>query len=158
MADPTPTPMADRIPGGNRFKNGYRLLIVFANNPTLALWERGVMLSGVDAGDMIDITTQHNNVLRQMAFRALKTITDASFEAGFDQNYMTQMLAQCGVNTSVTVYMPTGDGVCFHGGLKSMAPPSVFDGDFPVATCTLSITNIDPADGSESAPVFVAHA
>jgi hypothetical protein len=116
------------------------------------------VLRSFDAGDMIDTTTQWNDVLRSMAFRALATLTEGSMEVAFNAQYIDQVRALVGKNTTVTFRMPNGATIAAFGGLRTFEAPDFSDGEQPTATCSIAITNTDPVSGDIEPPVYTAPA
>ena len=113
-------------------------------------------VTGVDGGDPIDTTTQHNTEWRTMAARTLKTLTQSQVSAAYDPNVYNNILSLINVETSVTVRFPDGSTLDFWGYLKSFEPQSANEGNMPMANVQIVPTNTDPSDGSEADPVLTS--
>jgi hypothetical protein len=135
--------------------DGYSTKIAFAVDPDVALWEKTVKPPGLDGGDPIDTTTMHNSTYRTSAPRALVTLTESTFEAGYDPVVYTQLLAILNVQTSITVHFPDGGSLAFFGFLKMFEPSDLTEGEFPTASVTIVPTNVDPVNCVEASPVLV---
>lgn len=156
MGVPVTTVRVD--PVGRRLEDGYRSLITFAADPNVSLWERTVKPPGIDGGDSIDTSTMHNDVWRTKASRALKELTDAGMECGYDPVVYDQIVALCNVETSITILFSNNDTLAFFGYLKSADTNDLAEGEFPTLTCVVVCTNTDPADGSEAGPNYITAA
>lgn len=133
---------------------GYSSKITFAADADVDLWEKEVTPPGVDAGDMIDITTMFNSTWRTFAFRALKTVSEASMTVAYDPLVLDQIIALVGVNTLVTIWFPNTDTWVVQGGLRFFQPSALVHGQQPEAACTIAFTNWDGS--SEVAPDYHA--
>jgi len=151
-----PTPTARGVPLGRWLGDGFRTLINFAENPTVSLWEKSVQPPGLDGGDAVETTTMHNVNYRTMSSRFLKTMTESSVMAAYDPQVYDQLVALINVETTITVHMPNGGSLAFFGFLRTFEPAEHVEGTQPEATCTFTPTNVDPADGTEAAPVYTA--
>ena len=154
MAAPTTT--VRQTPAGIRLENGFPIKIAFAADPDVSFWEVDVQPPGVDGGDPIDTTTQHNTEWRTMAARTLKTLTQSQVSAAYDPNVYNNILSLINVETSVTVRFPDGSILDFWGYLKSFEPQEANEGTMPTAGIQIVPTNTDPSNGSEAAPVLTS--
>lgn len=153
MAAPSPT--ARTTPAGRKMDNGYKITVTIGVDPDISVWEKTITPPGLDQGDMIDTTTQHNaDGVRSMAFRAFTTITEGSMEVGFNENYLTQIKSVIGVNTTLTFTLPNLGTIAAFGGVRTFEPTGLTDGEHPTATMALAITNTDPETGDIEAPVY----
>jgi len=158
MAAPTVTARNLRVPAGARLKNGFQILVVFAADPDVGLWEVDVTPPGLEGGEPVNITTQYNEDYETMAARALKTMTQGTFNAGYDPECLDQLNALINVETSITVHFPNNDSWTFYGYLKNFQPATQQQGTMPLAACQIQPTNYDPTNNVEAAPVFTAAA
>lgn len=152
MTAPSPTPRG--VPSGYHLENSYQCLCTFAANPTVSFWEKTLQPIGIDNGDPIDETTQHNESLRTKAPRALNDLTNGKIKAAYDPVMYTAAMALCGVKTVVTWHLPDGSSLCHYGYLKSFVPMELpGDGTQPEADIEVVCTNRDP-NGNEELPVL----
>lgn len=141
-------------PGGQRMKNGYRVLWGFSADPDISLWEIDGQPPGLDAGDMVDTTTFHNEVVQTKAPRALIETTGGKFQAAYDPIVYNQCLSMIGVEQAITCKLPNGDTIDVFGILKSFKPTTHTNGNMPVADCEVELTNYDPVSGDEEVPNY----
>lgn len=153
MAAPVVTARQD--PAGIKLKEGYQILVAFALAPTIALWEKTVKPSGIDGGDKIDQTTQHNDTYLTAAPRYLVDITDTNMKVAYDPAAWDTILSIINVQQSITVHFPDGSTLSFFGYLKSFEPDDLQIGSQPEATCVIVVTNVDPINCIESGPIMV---
>lgn len=153
MTAPAATTRQD--PSGIKFKNGYRSLITFENDPDIGLWEITVQFPGLDNGEGIDTTTQHNDRVRTKASRALVEVTDGQFTCAYDSNIFVLALAQCGIEQEITFRAPDGTTEAVYGYLKSLSRDAMAEGEMPTATGIIVVTNEDPVSRAEEDPTVV---
>lgn len=134
-------------------RDGHATLIGFANAPNIKLQEKEVTPPGIDGGGANDTTTMHNSVWRTKQPKKLKTMTDVTFTAAYDPAVYDELVAQVNVNQLITVYFPDGDTLAVWGWINEFKPPSHTEGNQPVATVTVIISNQDDSF-NEVAPVF----
>jgi hypothetical protein len=152
MAAPTPT---NRIkPPGKKTRNGWRTLITLAFDPDIAFFEKEVTPSGIDNGQEIDVSDQHNLVWEQSAPRGLKKQTPVTIQAGYIANDWDDIIAACGVETVITETAPDASQLSYYGFLKSAVRGPHVNGTQPMCTIVIVPTNTDPNTGSEEAPVL----
>lgn len=144
-----PTTTTRLTPGGQRMKNGYRVLWGFALDPDISLWEIDGQPPGFDLGDMVNTTTFHNEEVETQSPRALFTVTGGKFQAAFDPIVYNQILAIRGQEGAITCKLPNGDTIDGFGVLKSFKPTTFKNGDMPVADVEVEYTNTDPLTGDE---------
>ena len=153
-----PAATARTTPTGTMLENGYQSLIAFSTDPDCDIWEKSVQPPGIDGGDSIDITTQHNTTWKTKAAQALADMSDGQITGGYDPKALSQILALCNTSQVITVHFPDGSTWAFFGYLKSFVPNGNENGVMPEATCTFVVTNTDPATGEEEAPVYAVPA
>lgn len=143
-------------PVGKKLKDGFSTLIAFAADPDVSLWEKSVQPPGVDGGDAIETTTMHNTNLRTMAPRQLKTMTESQMTVAYDPRVYDQIIALINVPTAITVHFPDQSALSFFGYLRTFEVSEHAEGEFPEATCSITPTNVDPADDSEALPSYLS--
>lgn len=152
-----PSPTTRSTPVGRMLENGYQSLVTFEADPDVALWETEVTPPGIDGGQKIDVTTMHNVTTKTSAPQALGDITDNQFSAAYDPMVYTQIIALRNLRTTITVQFPNGDTLAYFGFLQKFEPTSLKNGEFPIATVTISATNRD-SSGLEQTPVLTTAA
>lgn len=150
---PAPTPTARVTPTGNRLDDGYQALVTFDADSDVKLWEKEVTPPGIDGGDPINTTTQHNTSLRTKSPAALKEMTSSSFTCAYDPAVYPQILALVNVHTTVTYLFPNGTTLAYFGWLRSFEPDGMSEGEQPEATVNIEAANQDAA-GSEQSYVY----
>lgn len=151
-----PVAAARVTPTGKRLDDGLSTKVAFTADPDIAFWEKTVKPPGIDGGDAIDTSTMHNVAWRSRGPRKLKTLQDVTIKAAYDPALYTQILALINAPGVVTVHFPNLSSLAFYGFLRSFEPDEAKESDQPEATITVTPTNIDPATGTEEAPVFTA--
>ncbi len=151
-----PSASARSTPSGRRLGDGYQTLVAFAADTNIEFWEKSVTPPGIDGGESIDTTTQHNTTWRTKSPSRLKTLTEFSMTAFYDPVVYTSIVALINVRTTVTVHFPDGSSLAFYGYLKSFQPDALEEGTMPTATVTVVPTNQDPTTCTEESPVYVA--
>lgn len=155
MLGVAPTPTARVTPDGTKLKDGYQTLFTFEDAPDVALWEKTVKPFGLDGGDMIDITTMHNETLRTFWPRSLITLTEGSFTAAYDPAVVQTLISDVlNVPQAITAHYPDGSSDTFYGALTKFERGDHKEGEFPEATCTVVPTNTDPDTDEEELPVY----
>ncbi len=154
MAAPSPGVRLD--PVGIMLDEGYRTLITIAADTDISFWEKSVTPPGVDGGDAVDITTMHNDVWRTMRSRSLKTLTEVSCTVGYDPAVITQIVAICNVETTITITFPDGSTWAFYGYLRVFTPSENSEGDPVEADITIQPTNFDPVNHVEAGPALAS--
>jgi hypothetical protein len=132
---PPPAPTARVTPTAKKPGSGYKILITFALDPDIEIWEKTVKPSGQDGGDPIDTTTMHNNVVRTKAPRALIESTDITITCAYNPVAVGSIRAILNKETTITT--------------------AWWDGQ-PEGTLTVSITNQDPTTGAVEEGVYTA--
>ena len=153
MAAPTPTTRA--TPSGIVIPEGFRSLITFARKSNIAFWEKSVTSAGLDGGDKIDITTQHNQRVKTFYPRRLFSGSDGSIKVAIDakakNDVMNILLNQ---PDTITELFPDGSTYCYYGYLQKFEMGEFVEGGFPEATVTIVQTNYDHVNRVEALPVF----
>jgi len=140
------------VPVGLKLTDGYQCLIAFAEDSAIGLWEKTVKPPGIEGGDAIDITTQHNEEWRTSAPRSLKTLTPIQVTAAYDPAMFEGILAMINVVQWITLHWPDGSTYDFVGFLKTVEPNALAEGTQPEVTVTIVPTN--EFEGAEVAPVY----
>lgn len=141
------------VPTGFKMPDGFKAVLAFALKPTIRLWERDLTPPGFDGGEPINTTTQHNVAWRTLFPRALKTMTPFTFVAAYDPDVINDILIYLNRNQSFTFWYPSGDSIDFWGTMNKFEGQEMKEGEFPLATITITPTNTDNNMG-EAGPVF----
>jgi hypothetical protein len=140
-------------PTGARLRDGFRMLITFALNPTVALWvdiDGGIKPPGVDGGAKVATSTMLNTTYRTFASRSLKELTDATVVWNYDTKALDQILALVNNEGSISLWYPDDTSLDFWGFLQNWEPDPIVEGEMPSSSATITCTNTDPSDGSEA--------
>ena len=154
MAAPTPT--VRQSPTGRKLWDGYQVKVTFALDPDVSLWEKTITPPGIDGGDAIDQTTQHNDDWRTSAPRGLVTLTESTFTAAYDPAAYSQLLALVNKLTTVTELFCDGSTIAYYGFLRTFQPDAMSEGTQPEATVTITPTNFDHVNGVEAGPTITS--
>jgi len=111
MAAPVAT--ARGTPLGFRLKNGFPALLTFEYATVANYWEIAVGVPGLDAGDEIDTTTQHNVTWRTFAPRTLVTLTPFTVTAAYEPDVFQEFYNQLGVEQTFTIKFPDTSTLAF---------------------------------------------
>jgi hypothetical protein len=135
--------------------SGFAVVISFASNPTIKLYQKDVTPPGIDGGGVIDTTTKENTTWRTAYVKALMSMTEGSLTAAYDPAVYSEIIAMINVNQLITVTFPDAATVVFYGALTTFEPSSTSqeDDEQPTADCTISPT-LQDATGAETAPVI----
>ncbi len=154
-----PSSSVRQTPAGNRMPEGFRTLITFNLVKNVALFEVSAKPPGVDGGDAIDITTQHNLLVHTMFPRTLIKWDDLTFNAAYDPDALSKILNHLiNKNGSITQLFPDGSTLDFFGFLRKFEPQELKEGEFPMAQVTVTVSNYDDTNHVESTPVLTPHA
>lgn len=145
---------APRTPGGTPLEDGYQAMHVLTD-ADIALYEIAVKPPGIDGGEKIDQTTQHNEEMRTFAPRSLKTATDSATTCAYDPAALADILALVNVNGLIKTYFPDGGFYSYYGYLRSFEPAELVEGTRPTAQVVFAVTNVD-GDGAEHTPTYTA--
>ena len=154
MAAPTATPRV--TPTGIWLEKGYQALVTLALDTNIELWEKTVQPPGLDGGEKIDTTTQHNTTYRTFAPRALVTGSDCKFKCAYDPTAYTSILAVINEPTTITVTFPDGSTVAFYGYLQAFQPDAMEEGKQPEADVNIVCTNYDHTAHTEAGPTITS--
>jgi hypothetical protein len=136
-----------------RLDDGFSTVISFAEDTSVALYEKSVTPPGVQGGGEIDTTTMLNEVWRTRNPKQLKTLSEASFTAAYGAEVYPEIVALVNVNNLITITFPDGATLEFWGWLDEFMPGELVEGEQPTAEVTLIPSN-QTAAGEEVAPVF----
>jgi hypothetical protein len=153
---PPPAPTARVTPTAKKPGSGYKILITFALDPDIEIWEKTVKPSGMDGGDPIDTTTQHNNVVRTKAPRALIESTDITITCTYNPIALGSIRAILNKETTITTAWWDGSTYAQYGFARTFEPGDVAEDGQPEGTLTVSITNQDPTTGAVEEGVYTA--
>jgi hypothetical protein len=152
MAPPVPT--ARVLPTARKPDDGHKCLITFALNPAIEFWEKSVTPPGLEGGDAIETTTQHNNTVHTKGPRKLINVTDASATVTWNPVLYNSIKALINKVTTVTILFPDLATLAAYGFLRNFAPGAETEGNNPEATITVTFTNQDPVTTTEELPVY----
>lgn len=153
MAAPTPT--TRQIPTGYKMPEGFRTLITFSDKPSLNIWEIENKPPGIESGDPINTTTQHNVEWRTFWLPRLKTLMPFDVKFAYDPDViLTDIEELVGDNSqTITFLWPDGGNICFFGGCQKVEFDVLKEKEFPTGTMTIVPTNWDATNNVEAGPV-----
>lgn len=151
-----PTATVRGTPAGIKLKEGFRIKHTFARNTTLSVWEIGVAAPGIDGGEPVEQTTQHNVDWETMAPRQLKKLTSFTFTAAFDPDVYNQLLLLINAEDTCTETFPDGSTLAYFGYLQKADIDTLERGKQPTMSITVCPTNFDPVGKVEAGPVLTS--
>lgn len=137
-----------------RLRDGFKTTITFANGISL-YYETDVTPPGVEGGGANDTTTMRNTTWRTRQPKALRSLSNASFNAAYDPTILTNILAQLQVVQLITITFPDNSTWAFYGWLDEFKPGALKEGEQPTAMVTVIPSNQTSAF-VETAPVITA--
>lgn len=143
-------------PAGVKLGDGFKTLVIFANDTDIDLWMDEVTPPGWEGDDPVETTTQDNDVLRTFAPGSLAMIPDATFTCLYDPAVYDQVKVIINDPTTITYIFPNHDTYALYGYLRSFVPSGLKRGDRAEATVTITFTNADPTTCQEELPVYTA--
>jgi hypothetical protein len=152
MAAPTIT--ARTIPTGYRLPEGFKITIAFALQPAVQFWEKAVKPGGIDGGEPLDFTTQHNIAWHTSRPRKLKKKEPYTATVAYDPDCLPIINGMINSEDSVTIHWPENSTDSFYGYLQKFEPKELKVGEPPEAEITIAVTNWDPTANVEQGPVF----
>lgn len=138
--------------------DGFATLITFAENGSVQLWEKEVTPPGYEGGGAVDQTTMRNTTWRTQLSRQLTTASAMTLTAAYDPAAYLEVLNMRKTNQQITVTFPDASTLVFFGWIEAFTPNTLTEGEQPTAELTLEVSNIDPADDSETGPVYASAA
>lgn len=140
--------------------DGFNTTITFPSAGTTFV-EKEVTPPGVDFGGPIDFTAMRNVRWRTMAPKSLRTLTKMTIKAKYDPLVYNTIVAQGGVNQTITVNFPTiqaglavaAHTILFWGWLDKFTPEALKEGDVPLADMEVQPSNIN-GSYQETAPTI----
>lgn len=154
MAAPVATARVD--PVGIKLKEGAQCFITFAVDPDISFWEIDVQPPGVDGGDPIDNTTQHNDNWETQRAAQLKKLTDGNQKVAYDPAVLTQIVAIVNVETTVTIKFGENSTWAEYGWLASFIPDPMVRRQMPTATIRVCFSAWDHVNNVEAGPTLVS--
>lgn len=151
-----PSATVRQTPAGRWLKDGYQVLTTVALDPDISFWEKTITPPGLDNGDAIEQTTQHNADWRGFAPRGLITMTESTRTVAYDPAVYTQIAAVIGRETTITERFADGSTLAYYGYVKSFQPNEMSEGNQPEATVVIQPTNWDYTNNVEAAPVLTS--
>lgn len=155
MAAPTPTPRT--LPTGWKMPEGFRSLITFSGKPALNIWEIETKPPGIESGEPINTTTQHNINWRTFWLPFLKTLMPVTVKFAYDPDViLTDIYYLCGRNDqTLTFLFPENSTIAFFGGMQKAEFDNLKEKEFPTGTMTIVPTLTDTtSNNAEAGPVF----
>ncbi len=154
MAAPTPT--ARGTPGGIPLQEGHGTLITLALNDTIKFWEKETAAPGMEGGDPINTSTNHNETWETMVPRALITLTPFTVRCAYDPDVYSDDQVQAAINRrdTITVTFQDTSTLAFFGYLKSFTPAGMNKEGQPEADVEFVPTNWDHANNVEAGPAM----
>lgn len=149
-----PSPIVRVAPSGFRLDEGYQALITVGTLPGIDLWEKDVGVPGIDGGDPIDTTTQHNSIYNTKSPRVLKELTPFTVVCAYDPCVFTDILGLVNGNDSITITFPDTTTLAFWGYIRSAEFAPMVIGEQPEVTITIVPTNYDPNNCVEAGPAI----
>lgn len=151
-----PVPTVRGIPSDVAMDEGFPTKIVCGSNPTICFWEKNIQPPAIDVGDLIDVTTQHNEEYETYAARVLKKLGDTGFTASYHPNVYPQIELILGKPDTWTILFPNGATLAFFGVLISAEPQDMEKGKQPEIKGKIGATNRDHTlpNKPEEKPVF----
>lgn len=150
-----PTPTARGTPAGIDLKEGFPIKFTLSLLPTAEYREISVKGSGIDGGDAIEITTQHNTNRETFYPRVLKKNDTVTAECAYDPViYSTLETIINNPNCVGTETFPEGTTYCYWGYLQKFERSDMKKGERPTITISFVVTNYDPVAHVEVAPVL----
>jgi hypothetical protein len=154
MAAPSAT--ARQSPAGKPLQSGHPTKITLAIDPDISFWEKTVSGGGVVSGDKINITTMFNTRWRTFAPQPLIESPDITATCAYDPAVLTQLVAACGVETTLTVTHPDGSTEAHYGFLMSAERGENSESEQPTIDVTFAVTHWDSANDVEAGPTLVS--
>ncbi len=156
-----PTPTARGTPAGIPLYEGIPVKVTLSLNTTISFWEKTVKGSGVDAGPMIDISTQFNTARQTFYPRLLKKNDDVILECAWDPNVYNQLESitanpATAATNIVTETYADGSTYCYYGVPYKLERVVMKPGEQPMINVTIGVTNWDPTAKVEVAPVLTS--
>lgn len=165
MGAPATTPPG--TPTGVQLDDGFASCFAFALLPNVSLWEVETALPSPDGGEAISRTTHRNKKVHTKAARKLVEYGETVHTCRYNKKTFGQLQASLlNKNGAITQHFPDGvpndtesglglGSSCSYFGYVRKAEFKPFkEGEPPEVDITVVVTNVDPADGSEQAPVF----
>ncbi len=153
MAAPTLT--ARVTPVGIHLDDGFPTVYSFERDTNISFWEKSVKPSGQDGGDPIPTSNMFNVTFHTMAPRSLKKSTEATITAAYDPVVKDDIAALINRPGSITEHYPDGSTYTYFGYLQKVEFSDMKEGEQPELTATICVTNYDPVNRVEAAPVLV---
>jgi len=142
-------------PAGIMLDEGFSAKLAVENILTMSLWELTTGAPAIEGGDPIPQSTMHNTTWHTQLPPTLKKLEPFTLTCGYDPNVLSQIIAQCNVNQTLTVSWPDGSTLAFFGWIRKFEAADQSEGTLPEGTLTLEVSNSDPANaGTEAGPVY----
>lgn len=149
-----PVPATRLAPDGFMLRDGHVSKFTMSQDPEIELWETDVQPPGLDVGEPIDVSTQHNVNYRTFAAPGLVTLTPHTVVFGYDPAAYTTLLAMVGIDQTFTVLFPSLQTLAYYGYIQSAEFSPLVENEMPLVTLTIVPTNYDPVNCVEAGPVI----
>lgn len=138
-----------------RLDDGFSTIVGFADDPSVAFYEKEVTPPSMEGGGPNDTTTMRNTSLRTKAPKLLKELGQMTLVASYDPAVYSSVWDMINNNQLITITFPEGDTYAFYGWLDSFKPNAIKEGEQPTAQITIECSNQDDT-GVETEPVYTA--
>jgi hypothetical protein len=138
-----------------RIDDGFPTKISFADNPSIALYEKEVTPPGITGGGENDTTTMRNTAYRTKSPKQLLSLSECSFVAAYDPDVYTSLVSMINNNQQITITFADDSTLVFWGWLDEFTPNACKEGEQPTAACKVIPSNQNDS-GVETAPVYTA--
>lgn len=147
--------VAPRTPATAPLRDGYQMVVTFASDADISIWEKTVTPPGYDNGEEVDTTTMHNDEVETRAPQGLNKPTNGAMTVAYDPAALADILALVGKEDDLTYHFPNLSSWTDRGYLKSFVPNEIVRGQQPTAACVIVSTSTD-SSGDEAKAEYVA--
>jgi hypothetical protein len=145
------------MPLGIRLDCGYQSVVVFATHPGMLIWEKTVQPPSPDGGDPIKTSTMLNVDFETTIPQRLMGFDAGVVVAAYDPKVYNTLVGELiNVIDSVTFAYPEGSAEVYWAYLQKAVKTPLQKDQQPEMTLTIPVTNWDPVNCVESAPVFIS--
>jgi hypothetical protein len=116
--------------------DGYQILVAFALDPNIQLWEKSVTPPGVDGGGPIEVATMRNSSLRTRAPKHLVTVTEMTMVCAFHPEVYDEFYAIMQQIQATIITFPNGTAMTIFGWVDKFMPAEFTEGNMPTANVT----------------------
>ena len=150
-----PTQVALHTPTGQAMPEGYIARIVCSLLPTAPFWVISMKPGGVDGGDPIPYTTQHNLIVETQRAPVLIKAVMTECKVAYNPNFLDKLQDNL-INKEGTIseYWPNGNVATYYGYFASFKPDALEIRKRPEGTLMVAQTNWDATNGVEAVPIY----